>query len=225
MAARCVDAVSEQHDRFAAGNRRELFLENVFDGVVKPRTTAGARAFDRAGNFVAVGGRLALHRDPIVKGHDHHAVIRFQFGDKGDRGVLDFVEAKMGGAAGVDEQDDGERRVSGGEIGDLLIDAVFLDAELFAAQERHVPAAAIEHRHRNHHEGGIRANHVTFDGFALGIDARRVYVSRTRLSICLCICFCICFFLGLRFGCLVTSGLGLQSQRTQQHPDDDQKEQ
>src|ERR1700752_485155 len=100
---RRVNTVSEKYNRFSAGNRFELFLQYVLNGVVKTRPAAGARVANRYRDHVAIGCRSAFHLDPIVKRHHHHTVCWFQFVDELDCGILDIVQPDFCGTACIDQ--------------------------------------------------------------------------------------------------------------------------
>src|SRR5262245_58682754 len=106
--ARWVDAVGKQDYGLATRDRAQLFPQDIVDGVVKSRTAAGAGATNGSLDLISIIGRFALHLDAIIKGHHHHAVCWFQFLDELDGSVLNFIEAPLCRAAGVDQQDDAE---------------------------------------------------------------------------------------------------------------------
>src|SRR6185503_14490022 len=133
--ARCVDSVSEEHYSFSTFDRFELFLQEVVNCVVQTRAAAAACMTNGVCDFTAIGRGPAFDVDSVVKRHDHHAICRFELVDEFDCGVLNVAETEFGGTTRVDQQDDAERRVGSGEVSNLLVDAVFLNAKVFAAKQ------------------------------------------------------------------------------------------
>src|SRR6185369_3967490 len=90
-----VDTVGEKHDRFSSLHATQLFIDDHVDRVVQAGAVAGLRALNCAIELAAIGGEFTQNLDVVVKGNDHHAIVRTQLTDETDRRVLDVFESKL----------------------------------------------------------------------------------------------------------------------------------
>ena len=69
----------------------------------------------------------------VVERDDGDAVVGSKLVEEGDGRVLYVFELEAGRARGVDDERDGKGLLDGGEVGDLMLDAVLEDAEVLLA--------------------------------------------------------------------------------------------
>ena len=83
----------------------------------------------------------------IVEGDDQHLVVDMNLIDEANGFVLDLFQPVNGAVAGVQEQSHGEGGVHRGEVGDLLLDPVLVDPEVFLCQVGQVSTVGVGHHH------------------------------------------------------------------------------
>ena len=107
----------------------------------------------------------------IVERDDQHLVVDMNLIDEANGFVLDLCQLVNGAVAGVQEQSHGEGGVHRGEVGDLLLDPVFVDPEVFLRQVGQVSTVGVGRHHVD-----IDQVHVHREGVGISRPACRVSV-------------------------------------------------
>ena len=153
-AAQCVDTIRKKNNRFAAIDLLQP-VENKIDGIVEPRSPAGACPSDCLPKFEPITGKVALDTLPHGKRNDHHPIFTSQLIDKGNRRLLDIVEMETGAAGGIEHQDNAERNIDRMEGVDPLLDIILIKPKIAFLKVRNKPSLSVSDRDRNRHERGI----------------------------------------------------------------------
>src|SRR5205085_9284139 len=138
-----INAVGEHHDGLATLHATQG-AEGEVERVVEARALPRSRRAYRVGERGAVAREVAKLAHRVVEGDDLHAVALLQVVCEGDVGLLHLSHLLCRSArARVYQEDDVEGLGDGGEERDLLLRAVFGDAELLRLEVRHVAPAPV----------------------------------------------------------------------------------
>ena len=135
-----VDAIGEEHHGLSLPSVTDLLLQGEVDGFIELSGSARASSLDGPFGSLLVAGKFTLQVHCIVERDDQHLVVDMNPVDEANGFVLDLCQLVNGAVAGVQEQSHGEGGVHWGEVGDLLLDPVLVDPEVFV---RYLPLASV----------------------------------------------------------------------------------
>src|SRR6266853_2743698 len=109
-------------------------MDHLIHGVVEPRAGTDSGPQNGVAQRSAIIRWLGPDMDLIVKGHNHHPIIRAKLVDESDRSILNLFQLETRRSAGVDYQRYGERLFGRRKVSNFLLYAIFPDAKVFFGQ-------------------------------------------------------------------------------------------
>jgi len=170
---------------FAVGNDKEnlLFLvtflemiEGADDGVVESSAAASVDAFESFLEFGNTAGEILveIEVEVVVEIDDKGFVLRITALDESDGGLVHAGALVAHAAAVVDDEAHADGNIFAFEDGELLLDLVFVDAEIFLGQAVDEFATVVEHAGVQDDEVDVELDFAAgLGGGAIGIDAGR----------------------------------------------------
>src|SRR5260370_12935463 len=140
MVAGCVDHVRKEDHGFASLDTVEVFLHELVDRIIKMCAKTSAGAFNPFADSLTVACRLGLNFYSHAEGYDPNLIVWSQLIDEGLRRIFDLAKFRPGRSAGIKHQDNRERSLGGGKVGNLLFNAFFVNVEILHLQIRDEPA-------------------------------------------------------------------------------------
>ena len=156
-----IDAVGQEHDRFATGNLGQSLhgeIDRIVEhGAVDHRWNVNLRLPNRAD-----ARWFGKHMNLAVKAERHQPVVESQATHERVGGIADLGKLKLRGAAYIQHQGHREGLFNRSEVGNLLFDSVLKDAKVFPAQVRKVAPVAIHYDGRDSDETRADPDNAVF---------------------------------------------------------------
>src|SRR5712691_10803857 len=169
VAAGVVASIGDDQQRLARVLPLFHHAHRHVDAIQQRRAALGLRERQPILDFLGLF-RESLHQlRPVAEFDQEELVLRVRRLHKLRDRLPRFLQLGPHAAAGVEHDPHRQRGILARKLGDLLLNLVFVQFEIFFVQARHEPAHGVGDRHRDQDQCGIDAN----IGAAVG-DRRRV---------------------------------------------------
>src|SRR2546427_4515841 len=131
------------------------------DGIEQCGAAAGDGKHHAILELLGAGGESAGQFSAVVKSDEKEFIARIRRAQELNGGLAGFIELACHASAHIEDQTDGNGNIFAGEGGNLLLDAVFVDLEVFLIEPgdrvaKGIGDAHIDERHIDIHlDGGL----------------------------------------------------------------------